>query len=186
MRALSIGLEWAIRITGVAQLVLGLAFWTGNLATLIPAHRLNRLLFVVLLEAQAALAASAGASGRLVILSVAWGLFVPAFGMQQLQILPGEFHWIVQVAHLLVGGVAIALAERLARGAQALAEPNRVEILRLTRDAPRSVGEIAAHFDISLQRAWRETVNRTEGNRFLARDRTPLKDDWEIGCCGHA
>ena len=34
---------------------------------------------------------------------------------------------------------------------KALAEPNRVEILRLTRDQPRSVGEIAAHFDISLQ-----------------------------------
>jgi DNA-binding transcriptional ArsR family regulator len=34
---------------------------------------------------------------------------------------------------------------------RALAEPNRVEILRLARDEPRSVGEIAAHFDISLQ-----------------------------------
>jgi DNA-binding transcriptional ArsR family regulator len=34
---------------------------------------------------------------------------------------------------------------------KALAEPNRVAILRLTRDEPRSVGEIAAHFDISLQ-----------------------------------
>jgi len=34
---------------------------------------------------------------------------------------------------------------------KALAEPNRVEILRLTRDGPRSVGEIAAHFDISMQ-----------------------------------
>lgn len=34
---------------------------------------------------------------------------------------------------------------------RALAEPNRVEILRLTRDQPRSVGEIAAHFEISMQ-----------------------------------
>lgn len=34
---------------------------------------------------------------------------------------------------------------------KALAEPHRVEILRLTRDQPRSVGEIAAHFDISMQ-----------------------------------
>ncbi len=34
---------------------------------------------------------------------------------------------------------------------KALAEPNRVEILRLTRDQPRSVGEIAAHFEISIQ-----------------------------------
>jgi DNA-binding transcriptional ArsR family regulator len=34
---------------------------------------------------------------------------------------------------------------------KALAVPNRVEILRLTRDGPMSVGDIAAHFDISLQ-----------------------------------
>ena len=34
---------------------------------------------------------------------------------------------------------------------RALAEPNRVEILRLTRDQPLSVGDIAAHFAISMQ-----------------------------------
>lgn len=34
---------------------------------------------------------------------------------------------------------------------KALAEPNRVEILRITRDRPLSVGDIAAHFEISLQ-----------------------------------
>ena len=34
---------------------------------------------------------------------------------------------------------------------QALAEPRRQEVLRLVRDEPRSVGEIAAHFDITQQ-----------------------------------
>ena len=34
---------------------------------------------------------------------------------------------------------------------RALAEPRRVAILQLARDEPRSVGDIAAHFDISLQ-----------------------------------
>ena len=34
---------------------------------------------------------------------------------------------------------------------QALAEPRRREILRLVRDQPRSVNEIAAHFDVSQQ-----------------------------------
>ena len=33
----------------------------------------------------------------------------------------------------------------------ALAEPRRREMLRLVRDRPRSVGEIAEHFDISQQ-----------------------------------
>jgi DNA-binding transcriptional ArsR family regulator len=34
---------------------------------------------------------------------------------------------------------------------RALAEPNRREILRLVRDEPRSVNDIAAHFEISQQ-----------------------------------
>jgi DNA-binding transcriptional ArsR family regulator len=34
---------------------------------------------------------------------------------------------------------------------RALAEPRRREILRLVRDEPRSVGEIAEHFDITQQ-----------------------------------
>ena len=34
---------------------------------------------------------------------------------------------------------------------QALAEPRRREILRLVRDRPRSVNEIAGHFDVTQQ-----------------------------------
>jgi DNA-binding transcriptional ArsR family regulator len=34
---------------------------------------------------------------------------------------------------------------------RALAEPHRQTMLRLVRDEPRSVGEIAAHFEISQQ-----------------------------------
>ncbi len=34
---------------------------------------------------------------------------------------------------------------------RALAEPHRQAMLRLVRDDPRSVGEIAAHFDITQQ-----------------------------------
>ena len=34
---------------------------------------------------------------------------------------------------------------------RALAEPRRREMLRLVRDEPRSVGEIADHFDITQQ-----------------------------------
>jgi hypothetical protein len=38
--------------------------------------------------------------------AVAWGFFVPVFGMTQAAILPGDRHWIVQVAHLPVGLIA--------------------------------------------------------------------------------
>jgi hypothetical protein len=119
MRPLLVGLQWAIRLTFLVQLALGLAFWTGNLLALVPAHMLNGLLFTLLFEAQAGLAAWAGVSWRLVLLSVAWGLLVPWLGVTQTALLPGDLHWLVRVVHLLVGLVAIGLAQRLARGAQA-------------------------------------------------------------------
>jgi energy-coupling factor transporter transmembrane protein EcfT len=119
VRPLSVGLQWVTRASGLTQLALGLAFWTGSLLAYLPVHMLNGLLFVLLLEVQAVLAAWAGVSWRLVAFAVAWGLIVPVFGMTQAQILPGDFHWLVQVAHLVVGLAAMALAERLAGGVQA-------------------------------------------------------------------
>ncbi|MGH2351969.1 MAG: hypothetical protein ACRDI2_02720 [Chloroflexota bacterium] len=108
-----------IRGTGLLQLALGLAFWTGTLLVALPFHIFNGLLFVLLLEIQAALAAFAGAAWRLVALVVAWGFFVPVLGMTQSQILPGDWHWLVQVAHLAVGVVAMGLAEQVARAGKA-------------------------------------------------------------------
>jgi hypothetical protein len=108
-----------VRATGLLQLALGLVFWTGNLLAAVPFHIFNGLLFVVLLLAQAGLAAAAGGPWRLVIVAIVWALFVPAFGVTQGAILPGDLHWIVRAAHLLVGLAAMGLAERLAASAKA-------------------------------------------------------------------
>ena len=107
------------RATGLLQLALGLAFWTGTLLIAVPFHTFNGQLFVLLLAAQAGLVAWAGVSWRLVVLAVTWGLFVVAFGMTHSQILPGDWHWLVRVAHLLVGLVAMGVAERLTVAARA-------------------------------------------------------------------
>ena len=96
MRPLSVGLQWVIRLSWLGQLALGLAFWTGNLLALVPVHMLNGLLFSLLFEAQAGLAAWAGVSWRLVLLSVAWGLLVPGLGVTQTALLPGDLHWLVR------------------------------------------------------------------------------------------
>ena len=111
--------QWLTRGTGLLQLALGLAFWTGNMLVALPFHMFTGVLFALLLEVQGGLAASAGASSRLVALGVAWGLVVPVLGMTQAEILPGDWHWLVRVAHLAVGLVAMGLAERLAMAASA-------------------------------------------------------------------
>ena len=114
-----------VRATGLVQLLLGLAFWTGNLLVAVPFHMFNGLLFVLLLEVLAVLAAFGGVSRRMVAFAVGWGIVVPVFGLTQREILPGELHWIVQLAHLAVGLVGLAVAERLARASGYQTSPGR-------------------------------------------------------------
>jgi len=108
-------LLWTIRITGVIQIVLGMAFWTNNLYSLLPVHMLVGVILVVALWVLAGLAARMGASLGIVALAVVWGLIVPVLGIMQTQLLPGSAHWVIEVIHLLVGLIAIGLGDRLAR-----------------------------------------------------------------------
>jgi hypothetical protein len=49
-----------------------------------------------------------------VVLVIVWGVIVLVLGLTQTQLLPGDFHWVIQVLHLLVGLGAIGQAEGLA------------------------------------------------------------------------
>jgi hypothetical protein len=50
----------------------------------------------------------------LVTLAVVWGLIVPLLGLTQGQLLPGDYHWVVKVVHLLVGMGAMGQGDVLA------------------------------------------------------------------------
>ena len=120
MRAATTVIRMLIRLIGLVMIVLGLLFWTGNALTFIGLHMLLGIVLVLLLWAQAILAARSGASLGLVALAIAWGLIVVALGMTQNRLLPGDAHWVIKVLHLLVGIGAIGIAERLARSIQPL------------------------------------------------------------------
>ena len=107
--------RWIVRLTGPTQVVLGLLFWTGRALTLLPLHMLMGMLFVLAYLVLAGLAAWAALRPALVVLTVAWGLVIPAFGIIQSRLLPGPAHWVVKLAHLLIGIVAMVVATRLAR-----------------------------------------------------------------------
>lgn len=103
-----------VRLTGLIQIVLGVLFWTGNALNLIPIHMLVGLVLVLSLWTLAILAARAGLQLSFVVLALVWGLVVVVFGLTQTQLLPGPFHWVIEVLHLLVGLGAIGQAEGLA------------------------------------------------------------------------
>lgn len=106
---------WTARITGLLQLILGALFWTGNAQSLIPVHMLSGSILVLALWVLAAQVIMTGANPGLGWFAIFWGVVTVALGMTQMQILPGSLHWVVQVAHLLVGIGAMGLADSAAK-----------------------------------------------------------------------
>ncbi len=115
MRIALIVAQMVVRILGSIMIILGLLFWTGNALALIPVHMMVGLVLVLTLWTVGGLAARSGEQPGLVALAIAWGFVVPILGYTQDSLLPGPAHWLIQVAHLLVGLTAIGLAETLAR-----------------------------------------------------------------------
>ncbi len=114
MKTAATALRIFVGLDGLILIALGLLFWTDNADPLIPVHMLLGIALVLALWVLAVLAAVAGVNLGLVALAFVWGLVVPALGLTQTRMVPGGAHWIIQVLHLLVGIIAIALAQVLA------------------------------------------------------------------------
>ena len=123
MRSTVTAIQMGIRVVGVVQLALGLAFWTGNLLGLVDLHQLLGILLVLAVWTLAALAARAGVPAGLVAGAVVLGLVVPIVGLTQRELLPGSAHWLIQVLHLLLGLGLLGVAENLASRAKAALAP---------------------------------------------------------------
>jgi uncharacterized membrane protein len=117
MRTATTVIRMLIRLLGLVMVVLGLLFWTGNALNFIGLHMLLGMVLVLLLWALSILAARSRVGLGLVALGVAWGVIVVALGMTQTRLLPGDFHWVIKLLHLLVGIGAVGIAERLAGSA---------------------------------------------------------------------
>jgi hypothetical protein len=107
-------LRWVVRLTGLLQLAIGLALWSGNLLQYFQLHVLDGFVFTLALLAIVVLAAFLRIGPGPVMVGIVLVVVLPVLGMTQLQILPGNLHWIVQVVHLLVGVAAIGFADWLA------------------------------------------------------------------------
>jgi hypothetical protein len=106
--------RWIVRLAGLTQIILGVTFWTGHALSLIPVHMIVGMVVVLGLWTLAGLAGRVSAPRGLVVLAVALGIVVPVFGIVHAGILPGSFHWVIRIVHLLLGLGALRLAELLA------------------------------------------------------------------------
>lgn len=105
-------LKWTGPLAGIGAMILGLLHWFLHISFL-EFH----MLFGVLVTLTLLLAGIVGLFTRklrsLGAIAVIFVFIVPLFGVTQMQILVGNFHWLIRVAHLLVGVVAIDLIERI-------------------------------------------------------------------------
>lgn len=103
-----------LRVLALILVIMGIGFWTGHWAGLIPLHRTLGVAFVLTLLAIAITAlANGNPRRRLAVFSIVWGVVIAVLGMTQQRILVGDYHWIVRVLHLVVAMFAMHLAALL-------------------------------------------------------------------------
>ena len=102
-----------LRVSGLLLILLGLAIWTGRADQVIPVHMFLGFVLVLSLWTLAFFAARAGIAMGWVLLAVVWGLVAPILGLTQERLLTGDWHWTIQVLHLLIGVGAIGQGEGL-------------------------------------------------------------------------
>ena len=103
-----------IRAAAGSALVLGLAFWLGYARALTLLHMGLGIGLVVCVWATSWVAWSSNTRRGLAALGVVCGVITWAVGITQSVVLPGPFHWVVQVVHLALGIITTAVGLRLA------------------------------------------------------------------------
>jgi hypothetical protein len=103
------------RLLGVIQILVGLAIWFGFAEKAVAFHVTVGSLFVLVLWIVALIALFVLDKRGLALFTLLWGGFVLWFGMAQTTLFVGTGHWVVRLAHLLVGMAAIGLVDSLGR-----------------------------------------------------------------------
>ena len=117
MSPLSRTLLNVLRVAVAVQLILGITLWTGALYTsLVGVHQTVGTIFVLTLWVLAVATLLQRRAVGVALFAILWGFVIAMFGFMQRGMLPGEYHWVIRVLHLLVGVAAMPIAERLARG----------------------------------------------------------------------
>lgn len=104
-------------IASVATLVavaLGMATYTH--ADFTSIHMLFGLIVALALLVLAVMAVFTAGLRRLGALGIVYAFILPIFGVTQQMILPGDLHWLIETAHLLVGFGAIAFIGTISAG----------------------------------------------------------------------
>ena len=125
--------------SGALLLVLGLLFWSGTGLELVGLHVALGLVLVASLWVIALIRARLGVPTPTVALAAGWGGLVLGLGLAQRALVPGTWHWTVQLLHLAVSMGAMWWGRRL------VTEIRRASLARAGTRPGAPVPSSAAH-----------------------------------------
>lgn len=105
-------LKWTGQLAGIGAVALGLLHWFFHVDW-IEMHMLFGVIVTLALLTTGGVAVFTKGLRVLGAIAMVFALIVPVFGINQMLILAGDFHWLIQVAHLLVGAAAVVLSKRI-------------------------------------------------------------------------
>ena len=99
-----------LSLAGLLSLILGLLFWTGTALNLVSMHMLLGFLSVGALWI-IGIGQAFAKGGSWIIAAAAFivGAMTIVFGLYQASLMLGDFHWVIQVTHLVLGILVIGL-----------------------------------------------------------------------------
>lgn len=112
-------IRWIGGLVGLVALVLGLAYWLFQI-NLINFHMLAGLIVTLSLLILGIIGVCTRGLRVLGIVGILYAPILPIFGMTQSALLIGDLHWLIQIAHMLVGIGALAVISILAMRYQRL------------------------------------------------------------------
>jgi len=101
-------------IAGLLALVLGLSMWFAQTYVVLPLHMILGLIVTLGLLITSILALVTNGLRTLGVIGIIYAIIIPVFGLTQTGMLQGDLHWLIQVAHLLVGIGAMGLIGNIA------------------------------------------------------------------------
>ncbi len=104
-----------MRLSGALALFVGIAMWLGFAASWLPIHILLGVTLILGMWGIAVLAFREGTRRGYGVLVFLWGLGIVVLGGTQARLIPGPMHWLVKLAHLVVGPVGAALGAVLGK-----------------------------------------------------------------------
>jgi hypothetical protein len=96
-------------IAGLVALVLGLLVWLAQANGVLPVHMILGVIVTLGLLIISIMAVLTSELRVLGVIGIIYALIIPVFGLTQYNLLPGDLHWLIRIAHLLVGLGAMGL-----------------------------------------------------------------------------